>query len=122
MTSDYEPIPLTGFRRLPIYEMRAGARAFHEAMCRRRTIRDFPAARVAYRGLWLSERAAREHQPSSMARTVWASSSIGPQHPPIPQRKRPPIPAAFPFSNLEVQVLSAAKTSPNSSQVSPLKR
>jgi iodotyrosine deiodinase len=46
MTSDYEPIPLTGFRRLPIDEMRARARAFHEVMHRRRTIRDFSAEPV----------------------------------------------------------------------------
>ena len=46
MTSDYEPIPLTGFGRLPIGEMRARARAFHEVMCRRRTIRDFSSEPV----------------------------------------------------------------------------
>ena len=46
MTSDYEPIPLTGIRRLPVDEMRARARAFHEAMCRRRTIRHFSSEPV----------------------------------------------------------------------------
>ena len=40
----------------------------------------------------------------------------------FPNEKGRRIPAAFPFSNLEGQVLSAARTSPNSSQVSPLKR
>jgi iodotyrosine deiodinase len=46
MTRDYEAIPLTGWHRLPIDEMRARARAFHDAMCRRRTIRDFSSEPV----------------------------------------------------------------------------
>lgn len=45
-TTEYRPIPLPDYEELPVEEMRARARAFHEELRRRHTVRDFSSRPV----------------------------------------------------------------------------